>query len=76
MHTPLAAATVVMLFLSPELNRALRPKLQRELPAGARVVSHWHSMGDWRPQRTLNVKSDWRSRYLYLWVIPSGPRPG
>jgi ribosomal protein L11 methylase PrmA len=76
MNVPLARATVVMLFLSPQLNRALRPKLQRELPGGARVVSHWHSMGDWRPQRTLTVKSDWRERYLYLWVIPSGPRPG
>lgn len=70
LETPLARATVVMLFLSPQLNRALRPRLQRELPPGARVVSHWHSMGDWRPQRTLAVKSDWRERYLYLWVIP------
>ena len=76
MNVPLGRATVVMLFLSPQLNLALRPRLQRELPAGARVVSHWHSMGDWRPQRTLTVRSDGRSRELYLWVIPSGPRPG
>jgi len=76
LNVPLGRATVVMLFLSPQLNLALRPRLQRELPAGARVVSHWHSMGGWQPQRTLTVKSDWRSRDLYLWVIPGGPRPG
>ena len=78
MKVPLANATVVMLFLSPHLNRTLRPRLQRELPPGARVVSHWHSMGDWPPQRTLHVKpkNDWRGRPVYLWVIPSGPRPG
>ena len=76
MEVPLARATVVMLFLSPQLNLALRPKLQRELPPGARIVSHWHSMDDWKPQQTLSMRSDWRSRNLYLWVIPSGPRPG
>src|SRR5687768_1169712 len=48
MAVPLARASVVMLFLSPKLNLALRPKLQRELPPGARIVSHWHSMGDWK----------------------------
>lgn len=69
---PLERATVVMLFLSPALNRSLRSRLQSELPAGARVVSHWHSMGDWRPERTLQVKpkDDWRERPVYLWVIP------
>ena len=69
MKVQLARATVVMLFLSPALNRTLRPRLQRELPAGARVVSHWHSMGDWRPERTRYIKSDWRERPVYLWVI-------
>lgn len=73
MKVPLAGASVVMLFLSPRLNLALRPRLQRELAPGARIVSHWHSMGDWKPQQTLSVHSDWRTRPLYLWVIP---RPG
>ena len=45
--------TVVMLFLSAQLNRELRPKLQRELAPGARVVSHWHDMGDWPPARSV-----------------------
>jgi SAM-dependent methyltransferase len=62
--------TVVMLFLSPHLNRELRPKLQRELAPGARVVSHWHDMGDWPPARTVRLRPGaGRERPVYLWVI-------
>jgi SAM-dependent methyltransferase len=67
--TALADATLVMLFLSPEFNLKLRPKLQRELKPGARVVSHWHDMGDWQPQETVRVASEGRERSIYLWTI-------
>jgi SAM-dependent methyltransferase len=66
--TELREVTVVMLFLSPQFNLKLRPKLARELPPGARVVSHWHDMGDWAPTRTLRIRSDGRERPVYLWV--------
>jgi SAM-dependent methyltransferase len=68
--TELRGVTVVMLFLSPRFNQKLRPKLERELASGARVVSHWHDMGDWPPKRTLRVKSDGRERPVYLWTMP------
>jgi 23S rRNA G2445 N2-methylase RlmL len=68
--TDLRGVTVVMLFLSPRFNRKLRPKLERELARGARVVSHWHDMGDWVPSRTLRMRSDGKERPVYLWVIP------
>ncbi|HEU4442397.1 MAG TPA: class I SAM-dependent methyltransferase [Burkholderiales bacterium] len=72
----LRGVSVVTLFLSPHLNRELRPKLLRELAPGARVVSHWHDMGDWRPQRTLRLRpGGGRERPIYLWVIPSSPAP-
>ena len=62
--------TVVLLYLSPQLNRALRPKLQRELAPGARVVSHWHDMGDWPPARSLRLRpANGLERPVYLWVI-------
>jgi 16S rRNA G966 N2-methylase RsmD len=67
--TELRGVTVVMLFLSPQFNLALRPKLERELGPGARVVSHWHDMGDWQPARRLIVKSDGRERPVYLWLV-------
>jgi 16S rRNA G966 N2-methylase RsmD len=72
--TDLREVSAVMLFLSPQFNLRLRPKLARELAPGARVVSHWHRMGDWEPTRTLIVKSGGRERPVYLWTMP--PRIG
>ena len=66
----LRGVTAVMLFLSPAFNRKLRPKLERELAPGARVVSHWHDMGPWQPSRTLRIRSDGRERPIYLWTMP------
>jgi SAM-dependent methyltransferase len=67
--------TVVMLFLSAQLNRALRPKLARELAPGARVVSHWHDMGDWPPARTVRLRpGNGRERPVYLWEIDGSRR--
>jgi SAM-dependent methyltransferase len=62
-------ATVVMLFLSPDFNLALRPRLQ-ELKPGTRIVSHWHSMGDWKPLKSTSVAVGWRDHPVFLWVIP------
>ena len=68
--TDLREVSAVMLFLSPGFNLQLRPKLLRELAPGARVVSHWHRMGDWEPNRTLQLKSDGRERPVFLWIMP------
>jgi ribosomal protein L11 methylase PrmA len=67
--TDLAPATVVTLFLSLDLNIRLRPKLLRELKPGTRVVSHWHGMGDWTPEKSLDVKSAYRYHPVYLWTV-------
>jgi SAM-dependent methyltransferase len=68
--TDIGEATVVMLFLFPNINLKLRPKLLHELKPGTRVVSHWHSMGDWTPQETVRVTSGGRERVVYFWTIP------
>lgn len=60
-------ATVVTLFLSPELNARLKPRLLAELRPGTRVVSYWHDMGGWRPERIVQT----RRAPIYLWTIPS-----
>ncbi len=64
----LAEATVVTLYLLPEVNLALRPKLWRELRPGTRIVSHAFGMGDWRPRRTVEI----RGARLLLWVAGPG----
>jgi ubiquinone/menaquinone biosynthesis C-methylase UbiE len=59
-------ATVVTLYLLPALNLRLRPKLLAELKPGARVVSHAWDMGDWVPDRIVNVNGN----RVYLWTVP------
>jgi SAM-dependent methyltransferase len=69
-QTDLTEATVVTLYLSPELNLRLRPKLLRELRPGARIVSHDFDMGDWAPVRTVRVHVRERGSQLRLWIVP------
>ncbi len=59
-------ATVVTLYLLPALNVKLRPKLLAELKPGTRIVSHAWNMGDWRPDKTVEVDG----RKIYYWVVP------
>lgn len=63
-------ATVVMLYLSPELNLKLRPQIM-EMKPGTRIVSHNHDMGDWRPEISRTVKTpSGVDHTIYLWRLP------
>jgi len=59
-------ATVVTLYLLPNVNLRLRPKLLKELKPGTRIVSHSFDMGDWKPEKEEVVDG----QRLYLWTIP------
>lgn len=61
-----SAATVVTMYLLPNINLRLRPRLLKELKPGTRLVSHDFHMGDWAPQATREIN---RSR-IFLWTIP------
>jgi SAM-dependent methyltransferase len=65
--TPIADADVVTLFLLPEINRRLRPRILRTLRPGARVVSKSFDMADWPPDATARIGGD----RLYLWRVPA-----
>jgi SAM-dependent methyltransferase len=70
-ETNLSAASVVSLYLLPDVNLKLRPKLWSQLKPGARVVSHAFDMGpDWPPERTVEVDG----RTIYLWTITSAQK--
>ncbi len=64
--TDLSEATVVTLYLLPSLNVKLMPKLMKELKPGTRIVSHAFDMGDWKPEKELDVNG----RKVYYWTIP------
>lgn len=62
----ISEASVVTLYLLDRLNEQLRPKLQRDLAPGTRIVSHQFGMGDWRPDAARSIgRSD-----IYLWRVP------
>lgn len=59
-------ATVVTLYLLPDLNVKLRSKLWNELKPGTRIVSHQFEMGSWKPEKKLESNG----RTIYFWTIP------
>jgi SAM-dependent methyltransferase len=65
--TDIREATVVMLYLYPEVNLKLRPKLLKELKPGTRIVSHSHTMGDWEDDATREVEG----HNLHFFVVPA-----
>ena len=68
--TDIQSATVVTLFLSPELNARLRPKLTSQLRPGTRIVSHRYGIGEWVPERTVTLTVRETRNHIFLWRLP------
>ena len=66
-ETKISDATVVMLYLWPEVNLKLRPRLLKELKPGTRIVSHSHTMGEWEDDATREVEG----HTLHFFVVPA-----
>jgi SAM-dependent methyltransferase len=66
-ETDIREATVVALYLLPDLNMQLRPKILKDLRPGSRVVSHEFDMYDWQPDKMGRLG---RNKY-YFWVVPT-----
>jgi SAM-dependent methyltransferase len=71
--TDFKEASVVTLYLLPDINLKLRPKLLSELKPGTRVVSHAFDMGDWKPEKTDTIDG---YRRIYFWTIPEKKTTG
>jgi uncharacterized protein (TIGR03000 family) len=67
----LGQMTVVLLYMGDHFNLLIRPYLWKQLPVGARVVSHRFLMGnDWPPDKTVTVKDEYGLGYdVHLWTI-------
>jgi SAM-dependent methyltransferase len=64
-ETDVSPASVVTLYLLPQVNLKLRPQLWKQLKVGTRVVSHAFDMGDWAPEQTVRVENS----TIYAWTI-------
>ena len=81
LETDIRGATVVALYLLPEVNLQLRPRLLRDLRPGSRVVTHEFDMGDWKPDNMAKVPKvklyyhptipHEKDTCFYYWVIPA-----
>ena len=76
-QTDVSPATVVTIYLLPEVNLMMRPILLSNLKAGTRVVSHDYDMGEWPPDLTFTMDApgkpvgrDQTSKVFY-WVVPA-----
>jgi len=70
-ETDLKAASVVTLYLLPELNVRLMPQLE-QLGRGARIVSHDFDMKGAKPKKVVTLQDDQgdEEHSIYLWVVP------
>lgn len=76
-ETDISPATVLTMYLLPEVNLMARPKLLATLKPGTRIVAHDYDMGEWRPDLALTLDApdkpvglDHKSKVFY-WVVPA-----
>ncbi len=70
-ETDLSKATVITMFLLPEINLKLRPRLL-DLRPGTRIVSNTFTMGEWEADMEVTTEENWNSwNTAYLWIIPA-----
>lgn len=70
-ETDFSPATVVTMFLLPEINLRLRPKIL-DMRAGTRVVSNTFTMGEWEADETSQVpEASGYYRTALLWIVPA-----
>ena len=70
-ETDLSKATVITMFLLPEINLKLRPRLL-DLKPGTRIVSNTFTMGEWKADLEVTTEENWNSwNTAFLWIIPA-----
>jgi len=71
----LSPASVLTMYLLPEVNLMIRPNIWKQMKPGSRIVSHDFDMGDWKPLKTEHIKdaSTW-DHTLYLWHVEAAKK--
>jgi hypothetical protein len=74
LRADLSRADVVIIYLVTSLNEKLRPRFERFLRVGARVISHDYAVPGWKPARV--EKTDGRHTHLiYVYEMPPARVP-
>jgi precorrin-6B methylase 2 len=66
-ETPIGEASVIAMYLLPDVNLRLRPRLLTELRPGTRIVTHAFTIGDWAPDQRRVIGE----RNIFLWIVPA-----
>jgi protein-L-isoaspartate O-methyltransferase len=74
MQVDLSPADVVTIYLMTDSNEKLRPKLEKFLHPGARVVSHDYAVPGWKPKLVEDAEPGARGHSIYLYSIPAARR--
>jgi len=69
MEADLNGADVVIIYLATSLNAKLRPRLERLLKPGARVISHDYAVPGWKPTRVERT-DDRHAHLIYVYEMP------
>lgn len=72
----LSNADVVTLYLLTSVNSLMKPKLERELRFGTRVVSHDFQIEGWFPMQIETIKTEHKTHTIYLYEVPRSQRVG
>ncbi len=67
-NVDLSKATIVYMYLLTSVNRMLRPKLERELRMGTRVITLDFEVPGWRPVHIMRISLGYRDATLYLYI--------
>jgi hypothetical protein len=72
----LAAIDVVVLYLTPELNRQIATDLRRNLKRGTKVISHAYPVYPWRPNeiKPVRIKATGNTSRIYIYELPGRSR--
>ena len=71
MDVDLSGADVVTLYLLRDSNDLLRPKLEKSLHAGARIISHDYEIRGWRPTTVDHIQASKREHKIYVYTVPA-----
>jgi len=75
LEADLSGADVVTIYLATQLNAQLRPRLEKYLHAGARVVSHDYAVPGWKPTRVERSDGN-KGHIIYVYEMPPAKDPG